>query len=621
MNKRVLTKIIIDGGSWYILTFFAFYLRLEAGFFAEFGNIFMVATALLPLKLFLIYAIKLHLTSWRYSIVSDFKPILFVVGAYTGIFFVAAYFLRATMLMPLTVPIIEAVLAIVMFVTIRLASRFALRERKTIQHYQNSDGTSKRILILGAGESGTMIAKEMTRHPEMGMVPVAFLDDARVKQNQRIQGLPVLGPVSDMTKAVREHAIDEVLIAMPSEAGDVIRIVVEQARKAKVRYKTVPGLYDLISGKVGISQIREVQVEDLLRRNPIKLHTAKIQQYLKGKRVLVTGAGGSIGSEIIRQVVRFSPDKVILVGRGENSIFEAMREFNEKFPDVRFEVKICDVRDITTLEDVFKQTRPEVVFHAAAHKHVYLMEQNPAQAILNNVGGTKNLATLSLEYDVKYFVNISTDKAVNPTSIMGASKRIAENVILQAASKAKDDQVFVSVRFGNVLGSRGSVVPIFKSQIAKGGPITITDPDMIRYFMTIPEASQLVLQAAALNMNGAVFVLDMGEPVKIVDMARDLIRLSGLEPDKDIKIVFTGKKEGEKLYEELLTSEEGTEMTQYEKVMIARKNNISDSFEEKLDRLFDATNTGDKELIKAGIHEIVPTYSGYIVGKSKSGIF
>jgi FlaA1/EpsC-like NDP-sugar epimerase len=337
--------------------------------------------------------------------------------------------------------------------------------------------------------------------------------------------------------------------------------------------------------------------------------------------VLVTGAGGSIGSEIIRQVVRFSPDKVILVGRGENSIFEAMREFNEKFPDVRFEVKICDVRDITTLEDVFKQTRPEVVFHAAAHKHVYLMEQNPAQAILNNVGGTKNLATLSLEYDVKYFVNISTDKAVNPTSIMGASKRIAENVILQAASKAKEDQVFVSVRFGNVLGSRGSVVPIFKSQIAKGGPITITDPDMIRYFMTIPEASQLVLQAAALNMNGAVFVLDMGEPVKIVDMARDLIRLSGLEPDKDVKIVFTGKKEGEKLYEELLTSEEGTEMTQYEKVMIARKNNIIDSFEEKLDRLFDATNTGDKELIKAGIYEIVPTYSGYIVGKSKSGIF
>jgi FlaA1/EpsC-like NDP-sugar epimerase len=621
MNKRVLTKIIIDGGSWYLLTFFAFYLRLEAGFFAEFGNIFMVATALLPLKLFLIYAIKLHLTSWRYSIVSDFKPILFVVGAYTGIFFVAAYFLRSTMVMPLTVPIIEAVLAIVMFVTIRLASRFALRERKIIQHYQNSDKTSKRILILGAGESGTMIAKEMTRHPEMGMVPVAFLDDARVKQNQRIQGLPVLGPVSDMTKAVREHAIDEVLIAMPSEAGDVIRVVVEQARKAKVRYKTVPGLYDLISGKVGISQIREVQVEDLLRRNPIKLHTAKIQQYLKGKRVLVTGAGGSIGSEIIRQVVRFSPDKVILVGRGENSIFEAMREFNEKFPDVRFEVKICDVRDITTLEDVFKQTRPEVVFHAAAHKHVFLMEQNPAQAILNNVGGTKNLATLSLEYDVKYFVNISTDKAVNPTSIMGASKRIAENVILQAASKAKEDQVFVSVRFGNVLGSRGSVVPIFKSQIAKGGPITITDPDMIRYFMTIPEASQLVLQAAALNMNGAVFVLDMGEPVKIVDMARDLIRLSGLEPDKDVKIVFTGKKEGEKLYEELLTSEEGTEMTQYEKVMIARKNNISDSFEEKLDRLFDATNTGDKELIKAGIHEIVPTYSGYIVGKSKSGIF
>ena len=267
----------------------------------------------------------------------------------------------------------------------------------------------------------------------------------------------------------------------------------------------------------------------------------------------------------------------------------------------------------------FKDHQPEVVFHAAAHKHVYLMEKNPSQAIFNNIGGTRNLATLSLDYGVNYFVNISTDKAVNPTSIMGASKRIAENVILQAASKAKDDQVFVSVRFGNVLGSRGSVVPIFKDQISKGGPITVTDPDMIRYFMTIPEASQLVLQAGALNMNGAVFVLDMGEPVKIVDMARDLIRLSGFEPDKDIKVVFTGKKEGEKLYEELLTSEEGTEMTQHDKIMIARKNGLIDDFERKLDLLFDAANSDDKMSIKQMIHEIVPTYSGYDSKADKSG--
>ncbi|MCH8490981.1 MAG: polysaccharide biosynthesis protein [Oceanicaulis sp.] len=581
------------------------------------GDVFLLATALLPLKILLIYAFKLHRTSWRYTVISDFKATIGAIAVYTTIFTTAAIFLRDVMLLPITVPFIEAILALVLFVAIRLASRFVLRERKAISYYTDQNNPDKRILILGAGESGTMIAKEMQRHPEMGMIPVAFLDDAAAKQSQRIQGIQVIGPISHMPQAVREHDIDEVVIAMPSEVGDVIRRVVEQARKAKVAYRTIPGLYDLISGKIGISQIRKVQVEDLLRRNPVQLDTAKIQQYIKGRRVLVTGAGGSIGSEIVRQISRFSPESIILLGRGENSIFEALREFKEKYPQIEFAVKICDVRDISSLEKVFEDTHPEVVFHAAAHKHVFLMEENPAQAILNNVGGTKNLATLSLEYDVKYFVNISTDKAVNPTSIMGASKRIAENVLLQAAAKAKPDQIFVSVRFGNVLGSRGSVVPIFKDQISKGGPITITDEEMIRYFMTIPEASQLVLQAAALNIKGAVFVLDMGEPFKIVDMARDLIRLSGLEPDKDIRIVFTGKKEGEKLFEELLTSEEGTEMTQHDKIMIARKNGICEDFDVKLDRLFDATNNGEKESIKAMIHSIVPTYSGYKEGTSK----
>jgi len=619
MNGRAFTKFAIELTAWYSITFIAYFLRLEWEVITLSKDIFVLATGLLPFKATLILSYGMHKMSWRYAVISDFKAIAMAIATYLVVFMTAGFFIRESMLLPMTVPFIEAFLSIILFVSIRLSSRFVLRERKVIDYYKKRNQDDRRVLILGAGESGTLIAKEMQRHFEMGLIPVGFLDDAAGKQNQRILGLPVLGNLSKMPHVVREKAIDEVIIAMPSEAGDVIRRVVEEARKAKVQFRTIPGIYDLISGKISIQQIRNVQVEDLLRRNPVKLDTSRIGAYIRGRRILVTGAGGSIGSEIVRQVCRFKPASVILLGRGENSIFEAMREFRSTFPDITFEIKICDVRDIHTLEQVFKDHQPEVVFHAAAHKHVYLMEKNPSQAIFNNIGGTRNLATLSLDYGVNYFVNISTDKAVNPTSIMGASKRIAENVILQAASKAKDDQVFVSVRFGNVLGSRGSVVPIFKDQISKGGPITVTDPDMIRYFMTIPEASQLVLQAGALNMNGAVFVLDMGEPVKIVDMARDLIRLSGFEPDKDIKVVFTGKKEGEKLYEELLTSEEGTEMTQHDKIMIARKNGLIDDFERKLDLLFDAANSDDKMSIKQMIHEIVPTYSGYDSKADKSG--
>jgi len=515
MNGRAFTKFAIELTAWYSITFIAYFLRLEWEVITLSKDIFVLATGLLPFKATLILSYGMHKMSWRYAVISDFKAIAMAIATYLVVFMTAGFFIRESMLLPMTVPFIEAFLSIILFVSIRLSSRFVLRERKVIDYYKKRNQDDRRVLILGAGESGTLIAKEMQRHFEMGLIPVGFLDDAAGKQNQRILGLPVLGNLSKMPHVVREKAIDEVIIAMPSEAGDVIRRVVEEARKAKVQFRTIPGIYDLISGKISIQQIRNVQVEDLLRRNPVKLDTSRIGAYIRGRRILVTGAGGSIGSEIVRQVCRFKPASVILLGRGENSIFEAMREFRSTFPDITFEIKICDVRDIHTLEQVFKDHQPEVVFHAAAHKHVYLMEKNPSQAIFNNIGGTRNLATLSLDYGVNYFVNISTDKAVNPTSIMGASKRIAENVMLQAASKAKDDQVFVSVRFGNVLGSRGSVVPIFKDQISKGGPITVTDPDMIRYFMTIPEASQLVLQAGALNMNGAVFVLDMGEPVKL----------------------------------------------------------------------------------------------------------
>jgi FlaA1/EpsC-like NDP-sugar epimerase len=364
----------------------------------------------------------------------------------------------------------------------------------------------------------------------------------------------------------------------------------------------------VLSGAVSISQIREVDVADLLGREQVRLDVSAISEYLRDKTILVTGAGGSIGSEIVRQVARFNPEKILLLGRGENSLFELQQDLMELFPGLPHELVIADVQNRPKLRRVYGQHRPRVVFHAAAHKHVPLMEANADQAILNNVGGTRNVAELALEYNVAHFVNISTDKAVNPTSIMGASKRIAEMVVRQCASKAKPGQHFVSVRFGNVLGSRGSVIPIFKRQIASGGPVTLTHPDMKRYFMTIPEAAQLVLQAAALPDNGTVYVLDMGKPVKIKNLAEDLIQLSGFQPYEDIDIIYTGLRPGEKLFEELLTAEEGTIATTHEKIYVANQGEISEKFTAQLEYLLKVATNGDTNELVMMIKQIVPSF-------------
>jgi FlaA1/EpsC-like NDP-sugar epimerase len=411
-----------------------------------------------------------------------------------------------------------------------------------------------------------------------------------------------------MEKSVSQFKIDEILIAMPSESGEVIRRVVDEARKTDAKYRIIPSIYDLISGKVTINQIRNVDVEDLLRRKPVELNSDIIKNYTKDKIILVTGAGGSIGSEIVRQLSRFEPQKVVLLGRGENSIHQLMNEIQYNFSSLNYATEIGDIRDKQTMERLFQKYKPQVVFHAAAHKHVPLMEANPEQAIFNNVCGTQNLVQLAIDFGVTHFVNISTDKAVNPTSVMGATKRISEQIVQWGANQTDNGEVFVSVRFGNVLGSRGSVIPKFKEQIKRGGPISITHPDMVRYFMTIPEASQLVMQAGALNMNGSVFVLDMGEPVSIETMARDLITLSGFEPDKDIEIEYTGMRPGEKLFEELLTAEEGTDMTQHEKIYVAKSLDVLGDISHKLDQLEQVAHDGDHERIKQSIKDLVPTY-------------
>jgi FlaA1/EpsC-like NDP-sugar epimerase len=468
----------------------------------------------------------------------------------------------------------------------------------------------RNILIAGAGEAGVMMAKALLRFPDSDLRPVGFLDDDVCKHGQQIVGLPVFGTLNDLSVVAKSVVIDEVIVAIPSAPGQVIRGVIELAVQAGIRYRTLPSLQEILSGHVNPLGIREVKLEDLLRREPVKLDLEQIVGNLAGQSVLITGAGGSVGSEIARQVAQFKPRQLVLLGRGENSIYSIEQELRRRHPELAPSVVIGNVRDVGKLTWVFKTFRPGTVFHAAAHKHVPLMEASPDEAIFNNIQGTQNVTTLALEYGVKTLVNISTDKAVNPTSVMGASKRVAEYVVADVARKAELGQAFISVRFGNVLGSRGSVIPLFKEQIRLGGPVTITHPEMVRYFMTIPEAVQLVMQAASIGKNGEVYVLDMGKPVRILDLARDMIRLSGLEPERDIKIEFTGMRPGEKLFEELLTSEDGSVASSHDKLFVARIE-VPDSvtLKQHLRDLYEAAESYEAERVKAVLRRLLPRYT------------
>ena len=605
-NYRDWWKFFVEVFVWTLITIVSFMLRLDGDLTGYGSVIIQVSASLLVIKVIAVYLFGTFRQSWRNTGFRDLITLIKLVTSVSAIYLVAVILLREQIIVPLSVPIIEFFLSLLILGGIRVGTRFFIvywnpHKNKTIE--------SRRVLIAGAGESGNMAVREMLRHPEAGMQPIAFVDDDKSKQGQKFLGLPVVGGIDEMVAAVSDLRIDEILIAMPSESGKVIRRVVNIASKSNVSYRIIPSIYDLISGKVTINQIRNVDVEDLLRRKPVQLETSLIESYLKNKVVLVTGAGGSIGSEIVVQLSRFNPRKVILLGRGENSIHTLINDINYKLLNLSYTVRIGDVRDYQSMERLFNEEKPEVIFHAAAHKHVPLMESNPEQAVLNNVEGTRNLVNLSVKYNVKHFVNISTDKAVNPMSVMGATKRISEQIVQWGASQVDDDQVYVSVRFGNVLGSRGSVIPKFKEQIKRGGPITVTHPDMIRYFMTIPEASQLVLQSGAMGMNGSVFVLDMGDPVNIEKMARDLIKLSGLEPDRDIKIEYSGIRPGEKLFEELLTAEEGTDITHHNKIYVAKSVDVISNLTNRLNYLIEMANKGDSYQIKMAIKEIVPSYN------------
>ncbi len=429
--------------------------------------------------------------------------------------------------------------------------------------------TRHRTLIVGAGRAGLLISQELHRHQELGSQIVGFVDDALDKQGIRIQGIPVLGTSFQLAQIIQEEGITQVILAIPSASGEVIRSLHDILRPTGVLLKTVPGIYDLLGPRTWKPELRSVSIEDLLRRDPVQLDQSSLSVALEDAVVLITGGGGSIGSEIARQVATFRPARIILLGRGENSLWESERALRAIFPAQPLALELCDIRNPHRLAQVFDRWQPDVVFHAAAHKHVPYLEVHPGEAVENNIFGTQNVVEASLRVGVQSFVNISTDKAVNPTNVLGATKRVAEHLVTAASDRAPKGTRFVSVRFGNVLGSRGSVVPIFREQIRTGGPITVTDAAMTRYFMTIPEASQLVLQAGILGANGQVYVLDMGNPVRIVDLAEDMARLSGLTPGQDIEIQFTGMRPGEKLYEELFTEGEQSRTDVHPKVFEA----------------------------------------------------
>ncbi len=469
-----------------------------------------------------------------------------------------------------------------------------------------SASSGKRVLIIGAGEAGRRLLQECRSNKDLQFNVVGFLDDDPAKIKGRIHSVPVLGPISDVGIQIARHSVEKVILAMPSASTNELRQLARECLTYDVKVQTLPPMKDMLSTDLS-GYIRDIQLEDLLGRKPAVLQKGQIRNYLAGKRVLITGAGGSIGSELCRQVSQFEPASLVLFDNAETPLFNIEQEISKSFPSTPLRAIIGDVRDSDRVNAVFDETLPEVVFHAAAYKHVPMMEHNPAEAVNNNVYGTKVLADTAHTFGVQHFVMVSTDKAVNPTNVMGATKRASEMYVQSLARESKTH--FVTVRFGNVLGSNGSVIPTFKEQIANGGPVTVTDPEITRFFMTIPEASQLVLQAGSMGQGGEIFLLDMGEPVKIVKLAEDLIRLSGLKPHEDIKIEFTGLRPGEKLYEELLLAGEDVNATTHEMICVAKSENFDrEVLSQQLETLFAAAKAMELKKVILLLQQIVPEF-------------
>ena len=550
---------------------------------------------------------------WRYVGISDLIGILqasLVSTLMIVILWVAFLYTPFRQDIPSITAVGQSVFMIDMFATILLLSGLRMMIRLYHEEYRAVErGPLKRFLIIGAGNAGEALLREIHRMPVAQYQVVGFVDDDPVKQGINIHGIPVLGNVEQLPEICKQRSIEEVAIAMPSASHQQLRRVIRVCEGTKVRFRTVPSITDIASGRYRVSQIRDVDINDLLGRETVNLDLDSIEAFTRDKTILVTGAGGSIGSEMCRQLCNFGPKLLLLIEQAENPLFHIERELNRQFPNVSVKAVICNICDKIRVEEIFERYRPQVVIHAAAHKHVPLMETNPGESVKNNIVGTQTVADASDRHNCLNFVMISTDKAVNPTSLMGSSKRIAEMYIQDLNRTSKTH--FVTVRFGNVLGSNGSVVPIFKKQIAQGGPVTVTHPEMKRYFMTIPEASQLVLQAATMGKGGEIFVLDMGEPVRIVDLARELIILSGFRPEEDIEIEFVGVRPGEKLFEELSIKGEDMQPTRHPKIGIWKNISIDrDRLRAGINELVTVAQKQDYKEIVEKIKELVPEYIG-----------
>ncbi len=601
---------LLDAASLAVAPAIAFAVRFED--FSWLGdNLRMVLPYIFlagPLRLAVLYKFGMYRRLWRHASIGELKQILFagsaaaVVAAVIGLWALPVAQITPSRV-PFSVVFIDAFLA-----TAAIAlPRLIVRTIRVKNRRRRRDDPGRPALIVGAGDTAKLVAKELLANPHLGFEPIGFVDDDPAKHNHVLVELPILGPLSAIRTIIEQHGIAELIIAMPAAHGDVVRNVVRAGLDCGIPTLTVPSLPELITAKTNGTSLREVEIQDLLRREPVVTDLAAVAELATGETVLITGAGGSIGSELCRQIARLAPSRLVLLGHGENSIFDILHELRADFANVSLIPVIADVRDRKRVAAIFRAHKPHAVFHAAAHKHVPLMEENVIEAITNNVFGTLNVVDAALEAGCGHFVFVSTDKAVRPTSVMGATKRIAEMIVQRAASK--HDRNFVSVRFGIVLGSRGSVVPTFLRQIRAGGPVTVTHPEMQRYFMTITEAVQLVLQAGALGRGGEVFLLDMGEPIRIVDIATDLIRLSGLAVGTDIEIKFTGIRPGEKLYEEMFFSAENVLATDHPQVLRARNGILPEGIMRRIEALVSAAESEhpDDEL-KQLLRNLLPDF-------------
>jgi FlaA1/EpsC-like NDP-sugar epimerase len=599
---RIITLVVLDAILLNVSLCLALLVKFDTSIPQQYlGYIIDNALIVTALQLVIFYVLGLYRSLWEYASIEEMLQVIIATAAASIVGVIAGLVTGNTF--PISIYLVSWLFLCILVGGVRISYRFARRVRI---HIERNRCEPSRVMIVGAGSAGSMLIKEFKNHTDMNMVPVVMIDDDKTKQGTIINGVPVISGRERIKELAKQYKIDEIVVAIPSASRSEIAELLRISKETKCKLKTLPNVLDILDGEVTVKQLRDVNIEDLLGRDEITLNMEEISDYLKDEVVMVTGGGGSIGSELCRQIARFGPKKLIIFDIYENNAYDLQNELLFTYKDkLDLEVLIGSCRDRERLREVFERYKPGVVFHAAAHKHVPLMEGNPSEAIKNNVFGTLNTCRRAVDFGAKKFILVSTDKAVNPTNIMGASKRLAE-IIVQSMNRMGDTK-FAAVRFGNVLGSNGSVIPLFRKQILQGGPVTVTHPEVIRYFMTIPEAAQLVIQAGALAKGGEVFVLDMGEPVKIDDLARDLIRLSGLEPDVDIKIEYTGLRPGEKLYEELLMAEEGLEKTAHKKIFIGKQQDMS--FQEVIMCIKALENSMESdEMLRETMAKLVPTY-------------